>query len=273
MSKQVVGRFASDGTWMVDLGSSDSTLPVLLLHGVGLDHRMWDVQADALAVDRRVLRYDLIGHGDTSPRDGELTLYDFRDQVSAVLGAAAVDKVLLVGFSLGGIIAQRFAADFPERVAGLVLVSTVYCRTSVERAGVLERLALTERDGIGAIVQPALDRWFAPEFARSRRAQVAAVAERLATTDPDGYLAAYRIFATGDKTNGRVLRGVDCPALVVTGSEDVGSTPAIAERMAADLKRADLILLDGLRHMVTLEAADEVSGLLRAFAARIDQLI
>ena len=269
MNTDPVAQFAPDRTWYVDHASVRTGYPIVLVHGVGLDHRMWGTQAAALATEHRVLRYDLLGHGRTTALERSVNLHDFRDQLAALLDHAGVEKVLLVGFSLGGIIAQRFAADHSARLAGLVLMSTFYCRTEDELAGVRARLALTEQTGIDAIVDPAIERWFSPEFQRAHPDAVEVVRQRLQSNDPRGYLDAYRVFATAEAVNGRALLHVDCPTLVMTGVEDVGATPKIAQRMADDLEQVDLVLLDGLRHLIPLEAPDEVTRLLSDFACQL----
>ena len=269
MNTDPVGQFTPDGTWYVDHASGRTGYPILLAHGVGLDHQMWNAQAAALAAEHRVLQYDLLGHGRTAMTERSAGLSDFRNQLLALLDHAGVEKVLLVGFSLGGIIAQRFAADHTARLSGLVLMSTFYCRTEDELAGVRARLALTEETGIDAIVDPAIERWFSPEFQRTHPDAVEVVRQRLQSNDPRGYLDAYRVFATAETVNGRALLDVDCPTLVMTGVEDAGATPKIAQRMADDLEQVDLVLLDGLRHLILLEAPDEVTRRLSDFARRL----
>lgn len=268
MTPALAGQFTPDRTWYVDHGGAG--MPIVLAHGVGLDHHMWNAQAAALAAEYRVLSYDLIGHGGTAARDKRVTLKDFRDQLAALLDHAAIEQALLVGFSLGGIIAQRFVADHPARVKGLVLMNTFYRRTEQELHGVRERLALTEQGGTDAIAEAAIERWFTPAFQRAHADAVDAVRQRLQSNDSRGYLDAYRVFATADQENGRGLRRVRCPALIVTGAEDVGATPDIARRMVADLERAQLVVLDGLRHLVTLEAPETVAQVLLNFARELN---
>ncbi|MEM7541774.1 MAG: alpha/beta fold hydrolase [Pseudomonadota bacterium] len=271
MNTEALISSTPDGTRYEDRGRRDDSYPIILIHGVGLDHRMWDAQAAALAGDQRVLRYDLLGHGDTPPSaEPEIGIEDFSAQLLGVLDACDVRRAIIVGFSLGGLIAQRFAADHPNRLAGIVLMSTVYCRTADELTGVRQRLALTEQQGVGAIIDAAMARWFDTAFVRDHAQAVAEVRTRLETNNEQGYLAGYRVFASADQANGRILRAINCPALIITGTDDPGSTPAIARRMAADHPSSELVLLEGLRHMVTLEAPETITDLIATFAKRIE---
>ncbi len=138
--------------------------PVMLIHGVGADGTSWDKIAPALAPDFRALRLDLRGHGRSGHIEGTLSLDDFVRDVVDVLEACAVPAAHLVGFSLGGMIAQGIALQHPDRVRRLVLLSAVAGRTPEERERVQARLAILREQGIAAITAAAQERWFTPEF-------------------------------------------------------------------------------------------------------------
>src|SRR5262245_44417939 len=116
--------------------------PVLLIHGVGADGTSWDQIAPALAADFRVLRLDLRGHGRAGHIVGALTLDDFVRDAIDVLDASAVPAAHVVGFSLGGMIAQGIALQHANRVNRLVLLSAVAGRTAEERERVQARLRI-----------------------------------------------------------------------------------------------------------------------------------
>ena len=254
-----------EGTWHVIEGKVDSSITIVLIHGVGLDHTMFDEQVQVLKVNYRVVRYDLLGHGQTPALKKKASLFDFRDQLLNLLDYLQIKKTFLVGFSLGGIIAQRFVADYGHRLSGIVLINTFYRRTEGELAGVRARLRVTEKTGLEEIVERAIERWFDTDFQRRRPDAVAKIRKILSNNDLRGYTDAYRVFAESDNHNASALRGVDCPALVITGSDDAGATPAIAQRMIDDLGNARLIVLKGLRHMTTLEAPSLVNLALEEF--------
>lgn len=238
---------------------------VVLIHGVGLDHEMWSAQAKALSRDFTILRYDLIGHGGTPPWSEGLLLDDFVAQLAALLDGEGIRRAHVAGFSLGALIARGFALAYPDRLNRLVLVSGVYGRDAGARQAVLTRLAQAEHDGPASIADAALNRWFTYAYRNSHREAVEEIHRRLRANTPDGFLPAYRLFARADERLAGQLNGIGVPALVVTGSDDAGSTPAMARRMSEALQNAECRIVPGVRHMLPLEAADELGAMLKAF--------
>ena len=257
--------FAPDGTCYVDTGPSTDGPAVVLAHGVGLDHTMWDVQAQALASRARVVRMDMLGHGRTPALARQSELADYCAQLLALLDYLKLERIVLIGFSMGGVIAQRFSTDYPERLAAVVFMSTVYKRSTAELAGVRERLEITLAGRLEDIAERAVQRWFSARVQRDKPAAVAAVRQRLASNHRQGYSDAYRAFVEAEATVGDALTQVRCPALVITGSDDIGSTPEIGQRMVDDLGNARLQVLPGLRHAVMVEQPGWVNDALTTF--------
>ncbi len=238
---------------------------VVMIHGVGLDLEMWAQQAAALRGSHRLLRYDLLGHGQTPPFGQALLLQDFVEQLNALLDEYAIERADIVGFSMGAMVAQAFALAHPARVQKLILLNGVYARTRTQRQAVLERLAAVERDGVDATVAAAMERWFTDSFRGSQPQQVTEVQQRLMTNALEGFLPAYRMFANADDDLAGRLGEIQAPTLVITGADDVGSTPAMAERMQAEIPNAKLRVLPGVRHMLPMEAAEALNAMLADF--------
>ncbi len=244
--------------------------PLVLIHGVGLDLDMWDAQAAALAPRYRVVRYDMIGHGGTPAQvgasgPGRLKLGDFVDQLDELLRSLDFSRIGLIGFSMGALVAQAFAIAQPSRVSRLAIVNGVYDRDPAQRAAVLSRWREAAEQGPEALIDAALARWFSPGFAARNPAVLAAIRRRLEGNDRDGFLAAYRVFAEADAALAGRLGAIPCPVLVMTGTDDPGSTPEMARAMAAVLPKARLEIVPGARHMMPLEAAAAVNAALGAF--------
>ncbi len=238
---------------------------VVLIHGVGLDHEMWSAQAKALCDDFTILRYDLIGHGETPPWPDFLELGDLVDQLASLLDQESIDAAHVVGFSLGALVAQAFALAHPERVVRLVLVSGVYHRNETALKAVSKRLSQAERDGPESIIGAALNRWFTDAYRGMHANEVETIERRLRANSPQGFLPVYRLFAQADgQLTGR-LGEIETPALVVTGEDDTGSTPEMARRMSEAMPNAELRIISGVRHMLPLEAAEELNTMLKAF--------
>jgi pimeloyl-ACP methyl ester carboxylesterase len=260
----VISNHAPDGTWYEVSGNGKGPV-VVLCHGVGLDLHMWDQQLPALISDFQVVRYDFIGHGKTPPNKEVVNLAAFTSQLFSLIKHLGLKQITLVGLSMGGVIAQRFAADHPEFLTRLVLMNTVYQRGPKELGGVEARLRITEEQGLSPIADSAIARWFDDEFVDEHPEVVDQIRTRLLTNDLAGYLAAYRVFVYAEPEIGSALKQVRCPALVMTGGKDTGSTPAMAHRMAEDLADARVVIFDELHHLAPLEKPNYVNVELLSF--------
>jgi len=257
-------RFSPDGT-AYRLEGSAQLPPVVLCHGVGLDLHMWEAQVNALLGRFQILRYDMLGHGETPAQPGVTGIGAFSQQLFNLLKYLEMGPVSLVGFSMGGVTAQHFALQHPTLLRQLVLMNTVYRRTADELAGVRARLELTDKEGLTPIADAAVRRWFEPTFVEKNPQIIATIRRRLLSNDVGGYLTAYRVFVNADDEIGDGLNQVTCPTLVLTGELDSGSTPQIAQRMITDLKTGQLIVFEGLRHMAPVEDPDRINTALLSF--------
>ena len=231
---------------------------VVLLHGVGLDRTMWDRCLPPLSEGHRVTTVDLRGHGRSGPAAPGTTLTDLSADVVELVEELGDQPVHLVGFSLGALVAQHVAATRPELVATLALVSSVARRTADERASVERRLQAAAED-LEVTVDAAVERWFDPAWQRREPDLVSAVRRTMLANEPSSYLAAYHVFASGDLETGPLLGTISAPTLAITGSEDPGSTPEMAHRLAEAIPdgRAEVVL--GARHLLPLERPHELS--------------
>jgi (E)-2-((N-methylformamido)methylene)succinate hydrolase len=241
---------------------------IVLIHGVGLDHTMWNRVRPRLG-HRRVVTYDLLGHGSSAPLPSGSDLSTLVDQLRSVCDAEP-SPVDLVGFSLGALIAQGFTLKYPERVRRLILVSGVFDRSTDERLTILERVADVREGGYLNSVATAIDRWFAPEFAASHPGVLAAVTKRMASNDVASYASAYEIFATADEALAAQVYRITCPTLVVTGEHDPRSTPAMSHALADTVANGRSVVLPGARHLTPLEVPDALAHLITTFVEEPD---
>ena len=237
--------------------------PIMLIHGVGADSSSWDEIVPTLAQHFRVLRLDLRGHGRSGRIEGACTLADFIRDVLDVIDTVGVAKADVVGFSLGGLIAQGTALSHPSRVDRLVLISAVAGRTDEERAKVRARLEVLQNEGIEAVMAAAQERWFTPAFVRAHPEKVHYRMEQLKRNDFDSYKAAYTVFSMSDL--GERLHEIRHRTLIVTGEHDVGSNTRMARYMHDQISDSKLQILPELRHSVLVEAPELVGSLLTRF--------
>jgi pimeloyl-ACP methyl ester carboxylesterase len=242
---------------------------VVLIHGVGLDLTLWERQISALQRQHCVIAYDLLGHGESASLPVSSNLRSFVQQLERLRGDLEIDRMTLVGFSLGALVAQAYALAHPERLVGLGLLSGVYARTPEQIGAVRSRHAIGEKEGPAALIEVALERWFSDAFRDDHPDEIEAVRERLARNDPKCFLEAYRIFCDADPELAGRLGEIGCPSLVLTGALDPGSTPAMTEAMGRDLPDARVRILPDLRHMAPVEGAAAVNTALLEFLREI----
>jgi len=231
---------------------------VVLLHGVGLDHTMWDPVVALLADDADVVTPDLPGHGARPPAPAGVTLAELADGVAADIPPGSH----LVGFSLGALVAQHLALHRPALVATLTSVSSVCRRTAEERAAVLDRLRTAERD-FAASAAASLRRWY--DGTEVDREQVRRTEATLLANDRDSFLNCYSVFATADAEIGPELELITVPALAVTGEHDPGSTPAMTRRLAEAMPDCRAVIVPGARHMLPVQRPREFVDCLSTF--------
>ena len=222
---------------------------VVLVHGLGLNRDMWQWLLPELVRQFRVVTFDLMGHGESADPPGDPDLAMFGGQIADLLDECGVDRCAVVGFSLGGMIARRFAIDRPGRLSALAIVNSAHGRSEAERAAILERVEAVRRAGPAATVDAALERWFTNDF-RSRSPQAMnLVRQWVMANRKDVYASMYRVLAEGDAEIADSVNLIRCPTLVMTGEGDSGNSPAMARRMAAAIPGAQAVILPALRHM------------------------
>ncbi len=259
--------FARCGELVVhyDLSGPAGAPVVLLANSLGTTAHMWDAQIDALSAARRVLRYDMRGHGLTTsgPRDAErgTTIARLADDAAALLDALHIERAAFVGLSIGGMIGQRFAAEHAGRVEALALCATA------GRIGTPEswnaRIALVEGEGLAPIVEPGMERWFSPRTRRERPDLVRGFATMLGRTPPLGYAAACKAVRDGDLRADAAR--IACRTLVVAGADDPVTTPDDARALAAAVAGAELLVLSDAAHMLCAERPEAFNAALLAF--------
>jgi (E)-2-((N-methylformamido)methylene)succinate hydrolase len=236
---------------------------IVFVHGVGSHLESWDGVVAVLGESYESLCYDLRGHGESEKASGPYSLATFVEDLTGLLNVVGWTRFDLVGFSLGGLIAQAFTLQYPAHVRTLSIISSVAGRTSEERARVRSRAATLAQQGAQAHLDSAVERWFSDEFRAVRPDVVAQRLDRSRSNDPHCYAAAYDVLAANDLLDD--LHKIKAPTLVMTGEEDSGSTPRMAHLMGRTIPNAKVTILSGLRHSVLLEAPDLVAQTLGNF--------
>lgn len=249
----------TDGCRLVgDAHGPDDAPALLFLNSVGCDRSLWDAQVVALSDRFRCIVFDARGHGASDAPDGEYTVAQLADDAAAVLDAAEVERAHVCGLSLGGLTAQQLALSAPGRVLSLALANTASRIGSVESWTARRELVLAE--GLEAIADAAMERFFSDRFRAANPDIVAEWRLRLAASSVTGYAGCCSALRDADLTAG--LSRIAAPTLVIGGEFDVSTPPDQAAALAAGIKGAKLEILPAA-HLSNLEQADAFTSALR----------
>jgi 3-oxoadipate enol-lactonase len=233
---------------------------VVLSNSLGTTLEMWEPQAAVLARDRRVLRYDMRGHGRSPVPETPYSMADLGADLVGLLDRHGIERASLCGVSLGGMVSMWVAAHVPERVDRLVLCSTSAIMGPPESW--TERAALVRREGTAAVADTVVARWFTPAFAAARPDVVAAIRAQLAATPAEGYAGCCE--AIKDMDQRPELPSSTAPTLVIAAEGDPSTPPAHARTIAGLIPGSRLEVLDRGAHLVNVEEPDLVTALITA---------
>ena len=239
------------------------SIPTVFIHGVGLDHQMWDKQVNYLK-EFSILTYDLLGHGKTPCNKEKLNFSDFSNQLLEILDHLEIEKINLVGFSLGSLIALDFSSNYQKKIEKLLLIGTTYKRSDQERSLVLDRYNQAKLNK--PISKQALKRWFSEKYLE-KNPKTYDLFMNILNKKPEeheSFLKAYELFANHyDDIDS--IKKIDRKTLVMTGSDDLGSTPKMSEELVKDLVNSSYIEIKYGKHLCSIECADDVNINLKNF--------
>jgi pimeloyl-ACP methyl ester carboxylesterase len=245
--------------------------PVLVCcHAFGADRTLWAPQIARFARTHRVVTFDQRGSGESDhplPAPGEpdpYTVDTFAEDLRGVLDDVGSRRARVLGYSMGGATALRFATRWPERVEALVLASTMASRLPeaiIERAGVVERVLL--RDGLQAAYRLYFEGALFERAPREKR-YLDLLEGWVARATPHGFRGSYGVTIDRPSMVGD-LACIQAPTLILVGERDT-LYRADAELMAREIPNARAVVMQGLGHAMNVEApaafADEVTRFL-----------
>lgn len=232
--------------------------PVVLSNSLGTNLDMWRPQVAELRRRARLIRYDQRGHGRSPLPPGAYEIDDLGRDLLGLLDRLGIERAHLVGLSLGAMTAMWVAAQAPERVDRLVLLSTSARLGPPEHWR--DRAAKVRAGGTAAVVDAAVGRWFTPGFAGRQPATVQWAREMFLATPSMGYVECCGVIERMDLEP--ALSWIRASALVLGARPDPATPPVHHERIAAGIPGARLVLLDDGAHLVNVERAGEVTALI-----------
>lgn len=251
----------------VEHGEPDAP-SVILLHGFPLNGAMWDDVVPALGDAYRAIVPDLRGHGASEAPAGPYATIDYAADVIALLDTLGVERVAVVGLSMGGYVALQLMTRWPDRLTAVVLADTSGRGDGEERRQARAAQAqVIERDGLGAFAELVLPRMFAPTVFDERPRLVERFRETIAGQRPHAVIAALQGLASRPDML-EPLATVHLPTLVLVGSEDAATTPHDARELAEVIQDAELVVVDGAGHMSCWEDPATFNAAVRDFLDR-----
>ncbi|MDA0909012.1 MAG: alpha/beta hydrolase [Proteobacteria bacterium] len=256
--------------WDQGRATEKHNLPLILIHGLGLDHHCFNGMVPALAQTHRVITFDLAGHGETPCVDDERPSLDlFARQTLEVMNRLGIDQAVLIGFSLGGMINRRFAIDYPDRVKGLVIMNSPHDRGKAGQKAVEERAIKTRDEGVEATMDATLSRWYTAAFRADHPDVMQNTAKQLQQNEPNWYADCRFVLAAGVKELIRPQPPIQCPSLVMTCEHDSGSTVSMSQAIANEITPSETVIIPNLQHLGLIEApslfSDAIIRYLRAY--------
>ena len=257
----------ADGT-AYDIFGPQHAPAVVFIHGLGMTRATWDNIVPVLALNFRVITYDLSGHGESKLPGTTPSLTVLSQQLKALLEALSISQAALVGFSLGGMINRRFAIDHRDMASALVVLNSPHERDPAAQRLVEERAAKTDKGGAQATIQATLERWFTPEFRAKHIETVAKIRGWVLANNPENYAKHRQVLATGVVELIRPDPALTAPCLVVTCEHDSGSTPQMSQAIAAEIPNSELLILPKLQHLGLIEQPSLFSAAINKFLTR-----
>ena len=235
---------------------------LVFANSLGTDHRLWDQVVARLDGGLRMLRYDLRGHGLSDAPAAPYALDQHVADLAALMDGRDLSKALVIGLSVGGMIAMALAHARPDLVRAVVLSDTAH------KIGTREmwdaRIAAIRQGGMAAVADPVLERWFAAEFRTARPADFAGYRTMLMRTPVEGYAATCATVRDADLT--AIAVRLDVPALCLVGAEDGATPPELVRSLAALLPNAGFEVIPRAGHLPCVEQPDLMARHISAFA-------
>ena len=234
------------------LHGSDDAPVVVLSNSLGTTPELWSRQLPALTEQFRVLTYDHPGHGSSARPAQPCTVEALARDLLGLLDALDIERVSVCGVSLGGMVAMAVALTSPERVDRLVLSCTSAYLGPPEPW--IERARLVRSDGMEAVVDAVVGRWFTSDLMLDEPATVERFRAMLVATPREGYARCCEAVGAWD---GRAqISDIAIPVLVVAGADDPATPVEHAELVAARIPGARLQVLEHAAHLANVEQAD-----------------
>ncbi len=223
--------------------------PLVFLNSLGCTLHIWDKVIPAFTGQYRLIRYDARGHGLSDAPPGPYTLRDETNDLASLLRSLEIDKVTLIGVSIGGLTAMNYALQYPEQVRALVVSDTAPRISTPELWE--ERISAVNQRGLPKMAETIVSRWFLPGFRQIDPEEYNEYLNQLSRTSQEGYIATCAALRDADLSS--AIETIRAPLLALCGAGDVVVTPEQTRKWADCLPDARVQVIDGAAHLPCIE--------------------
>ena len=228
-------------------------VPIVFIHGVGLNHKIWEPQINVF--ENTFIAYDILGHGKTPLDKENLSFDDFSNQLINLIDELNIRRIHLVGFSIGSLIARNFASKYSDRLESLILLCSIFRRTEKQQQIVKDRFELAKKSK--SLSKQALKRWFTDEYLEKNPNTYNKISSILEQNSMENFLKIYELFVN-HKDDERFEK-IKTKTLIMTGEGDIGSTPEMSINLSKVINNSNVKIISKGKHLCSIECADDVN--------------
>ena len=242
------------------LNQTDKKIPIVFIHGVGLTHEIWQPQLDYFK-DKTTISYDILGHGKTPLNKSNISFDDFSEQLINLLNQLNFDKIHLIGFSIGSLIARNFATKYDGKLRSLTLLGSTFKRNEEQQKIVNDRFNLAKKNL--KLSRQALKRWFTDKYLEKNPNTYEKISSILEKNNMENFLRVYKLFVfhKDDET----FQNIKVNTLVMTGENDLGSTVNMSKKLSEVINNSHLKVIKDGKHLCGIECADDINITIKNF--------
>jgi 3-oxoadipate enol-lactonase len=260
--KETVIHLADHDTLVLDTGGSGT--PIILIHALSMDSRMFQKLIPRLAKTARVIAYDLRGHGLARGAPLTQSLDHLVSDLHLLFDKLGIAQADVYGASFGGAVAQYFTLAHPRRVRALVPMAT----SAQGHPTLHSRATRAENGEMATLLTEAIIRWFAPETIANNPWCVRYARAKVEHVRVEEWAAAWKAMAKLDCLHR--IREIECPILVLAGTKDLSATPERMRPIYEQAKDGEYVELPTGTHMMAMEMPEQVAEALLAFRKKVD---
>ena len=236
---------------------------VVLSHSLACSMIMWNPQLDVLEPHFRVLRYDMRGHGDSDAAEGSYTLEQLASDAIALLDALGIQSAHFVGLSIGGMIGQCLALNYADRFRSLTLCDTAPILPDEAKPLFEERKKRGRENGMEALVQETLERWFTQPYLNQKPPAVDLIRNQILATPVAGFLGCSDAILGLNYLDR--LSEIKLPTLIMVGEHDPGTPVSASEAIHERIAGSKLVIFPSAAHLSNIEQAEAFNAELLDF--------